>query len=219
MVVRVVNSTRVLRLIRLLSPFPNFSIIAAVFYDIAGPAYQLLKFLFVIIYTFSAFGMAFFGGFVTRDPSNPFSYRLEGSDFAEGQYWPNNFNDMMSSVIVLFNLMLGHSDVQAIAFEQVAGTKWTRVYFFSYFILGSIVVSNIVIALIMDKFLEEYERIKSVGDVDLRRQSGAIFEDGSSGRYMVKLKRKAYVNKDDDRADLMHSMLSHESDRKVTFLD
>lgn len=209
LVIRLVNSVRVLRLTRLLSSFPQFKVIGLTFFDIATPASRLLKFLIVIIYFFSAIGLSCFGGFVTRDPSNPFSYRLEGSDFAEGRYWPNNFNDMMSGVVVLFNLMLGDSDVQAIAFELVAGTPWTRLYFFAYFIIGGIIVSNIVIALVMDRFVMEYDEISNSEDSTSNRTGGKILEgEGFKGRYLVKLKEKTFFNEHDDIDTLLESVLS-----------
>lgn len=44
---------------------------------------------------------------ITRDPENPLSFALlEADDFVDNGYWANNFNDMMSGVNVLFNLLV-----------------------------------------------------------------------------------------------------------------
>jgi hypothetical protein len=37
---------------------------------------------------------------ITRDPNNPLSFLLLDSGFAESEYWPNNFNDMLSAMNV-----------------------------------------------------------------------------------------------------------------------
>lgn len=193
LIIRLVNSVRVLRLTRLLKSFPQFRVMSMTFFDIAKPASKLLEFLVFIIYLFSSIGLVCFGGYVTRDPKNPNSYLLEGSDFAEQRYWPNNFNDMMSGVVVLFNLMMYDSDVQASAFELVAGTAWTRLYFIAYFILVGIFVSNIVIAVIMEKFVEAYNEIKDVEANSSKGHhhvsTGEIFESNVRVKYLVKLNK------------------------------
>jgi two pore calcium channel protein len=44
---------------------------------------------------------------ITRDPANPLAYALlEADDFVDNDYWANNFNDMMSGINVLFNLLV-----------------------------------------------------------------------------------------------------------------
>lgn len=44
---------------------------------------------------------------ITRDPANPLSFvLLEADDFVGNNYWANNFNDMMSGMNVLFNLLV-----------------------------------------------------------------------------------------------------------------
>jgi hypothetical protein len=45
-------------------------------------------------------------GMITRDPSNPLSLQLLDSGFADSEYWPNNFNDMLSAMNVSAVLLL-----------------------------------------------------------------------------------------------------------------
>ena len=49
---------------------------------------------------FSSVGVQFFGGAVFRDAP-----LLNGTDFAELGYWPNNFNDNIAGIVVLFELL------------------------------------------------------------------------------------------------------------------
>ena len=64
--------------------------------------------LSLVMYFFAALGVQLYGGLITRDPSNPLSWLLleNGTDFTENEYWANNFNDMISAMNVLFNLLV-----------------------------------------------------------------------------------------------------------------
>lgn len=95
---------RVLRLGRLLFSIKQFRLFGYISLEIIPPAASVFMVLLFIGYFFSSLGMLLFGGVITRDPRNPTSQLLlEADDFVESNYWANNFNDMLSGMIVLFN--------------------------------------------------------------------------------------------------------------------
>ena len=63
------------------------------------------------MYFFAVLGVQLYGGYITRDPSNPLSSLVLGTDFSDNNYWANNFNDMVSAMNVLFNLLVSGNNV------------------------------------------------------------------------------------------------------------
>ena len=95
---------------------------------------------------------------ITRDPNNPLSYRLLGTDFADNDYWANNFNDMLSGLNVLFNLLVVNNWTEcSVGFEAVAESKYTRLFFLAFHIWGVVLVNNIVIAFIVSSFIRQWD--------------------------------------------------------------
>ena len=181
--VRYVVTARVLRLTRVLIAMKEFQVIGNVFLDIIPAAKRIIAFLFCIMYAFSALGVQLFGGLITRDPSDPVSLRLEGTEFANSDYWANNFNDMVSSMNVLFNLLVVNNwTTQADGILAVTGSKMTRFYFLAFHILGVIIVNNLVMAFIIDSFLQEQKAYTKGGtEVD-------------TGDAIIKGDRRAYFD-------------------------
>ena len=99
---------------------------------------------------------------ITRDPLNPLSYvLLQASDFVDNNYWANNFNDMMSGMNVLFNLLVVNNWTECeIGFEYVTGGKWVRFFFFFFHLIGVIVINNVVIAFIINAFFQQLKTIE-----------------------------------------------------------
>jgi hypothetical protein len=100
---------------------------------------------------------------ITRDPANPLSYvLLQADDFVDNAYWANNFNDMISGMNVLFNLLVVNNWTECeIGFEYVTGGKWVRFFFFFFHLLGVVVINNVVIAFIINAF---FQQLKTVAD-------------------------------------------------------
>ena len=98
---------------------------------------------------------------ITRDPANPLSYiLLEADDFVDNNYWANNFNDMISGMNVLFNLLVVNNWTEVeIGFEYVTGRKWVRIFFFCFHLLGVIVISNVVTSFIINAYFQQMKTI------------------------------------------------------------
>ena len=177
---------RVLRLCRLLFAIDKFRVFGAITLEILPAASSIFMVLLFIGSGFSILGMIFFGGYITRDASNPISLLLlESTDWVEGSYWANSFNDMSSGMNVLFNLLVVNNwTTQASGLEDATGHKWgTRLYFFSFYVLGVLGISNVITSFVINAFFQQMQTIEhrqgpeeKIGEEVFIQGSRAVFD-------------------------------------------
>jgi len=157
---------RIFRLIRLLLHVKAYESIAATFGQMLPQAVKVTKVLICFMYLFSVAGVQLFGGLITCDKSSPYYEKvcdLDGdNDFAQGGYYPNNFNDIPSAMVVLFELLIVNNwFVISDGFTVTFGFS-SRVYFLVFYIVGIVVVLNIVVASVLNTYSAiEEERNKA----------------------------------------------------------
>ena len=174
-IIRMIVMLRVLRLIRLLTSMKRFQLIGAVSAEILPAARNVFLILFLLMYLFAVIGVSIFGGLISRDPQNKLSYLVLGTEYAESEYWGNNFNDMLSAMNVLFNLLVGNNwTVMEIGIEGATQSKWVRVYFMAFHILGVILVNNLVIAFIIDQFLSQLAAYREKSEEEVVGEGEAV---------------------------------------------
>ncbi len=107
--------------------------------------------------------LTFLGAVITRDPANPLSFvLLQADDYVDNSYWANNFNDMISGMNVLFNLLVVNNWTECeIGFEYVTGGKMVRFFFFLFHVLGVLVINNVVIAVIINSFFQQLKTLNN----------------------------------------------------------
>ena len=231
--IRCIVMMRILPLMRILF------LIGSISAEIIPAAASVTVFLFFLMYLFSALGMLLYGGMITRDPSNPLSYAILGNDYSDNDYWANNFNDMISGLNVLFNLLVVNNWTNCeIGFEAVTDGKMVRFFFLGFHILGVILVNNLVIAFIVNAFLQEletiYPRVKedsyrhgeeiSKGEAILRGEQ-VIFdasevtgtETGAKGEYIARIQaihRDVRIDEREGLRKLFSPQSSYGTDKK-----
>jgi len=155
---RFIIMVRVFRIFRFFISIKQLNQLGKSFFGILPAAGRVSLLLFSVVYIWSWIGMYFFGGLITRDPNNPTSKLLNGTDFAGSFYWANNFNDMLSGANVCFNLLvINNWNVMESGIVAVAQTKVSRFFFLTFYIMGVMIVNNLVIALVIDYFHDELE--------------------------------------------------------------
>lgn len=159
--IKLVVMARVCRLIRLLFALKAFEMFGTISIDILPALKGVFAILLFVVYFFASLGVFLYGGLITRDPENPLSFALlEADDFVDNGYWANNFNDMMSGVNVLFNLLVVNNWTECeIGFEYVTGSKMVRLYFFFFNLIGVIVISNVVTSFIINAYMQQMDTI------------------------------------------------------------
>ena len=68
---------------------------------------------------------------------------------------------MFSGMNVLFNLLVINNWTECeIGFEYVTGAKWVRFFFFTFHLLGVIVVSNVVTSFIINAYFQQLKTLE-----------------------------------------------------------
>ena len=202
--IRFIVMARVLRLARLLFAIESFRLLGAISIDILPASCDIFLVLLFVAYSFAAIGNLRYGGYITRDPSNPLSYSLlKATDFAGNDYWANNFNDMASGMVVLFDLLVVNNWTNTIeGFECTTGGYSVRFFFLSFHLICVIGISNVITSVVINSFFQQLDVldkrhgfVEKVEDASIRG-SRAFFDadlltgtkTGVEGKYSANVK-------------------------------
>lgn len=175
-VVRYMVLLRCLRLFSILADVPRFRRIVQVFSRLIPASAPLFSFFFLSLYVFAAAGVEFFGGLIYEgNPAlNPETYgKVDG--YVSNDYWALNFNDVASGWYTLFStVIVGYLTEIAEAVSSASRWgDWTKWFFLTNFIVNSLIVSNCVVAFVVDLFVMEDEQDKDPMQVELQSRYGA----------------------------------------------
>jgi two pore calcium channel protein len=201
---------RLTRLSRCLRYVTRFEVLILTLQSLIPAAGRLLRLLFCVFFLYSVLGMHIFGGLITTNPADPNYAKLNATDYGQSGYYPNNFNDMWSGFVTLFELLVVNNWFEVVdGFVAVTAIE-ARWYFISFYVLGVLVCFNIVVASVLDTFSDENKmQYQIAGEAtaihNLRtgeyeadiKASTAIFDASHitgtrtdlQGRYMVALSR------------------------------
>ncbi|OQR95878.1 Cullin-associated NEDD8-dissociated protein, partial [Thraustotheca clavata] len=154
-VIKILLIARCLRLFRLIINIKGYRVICTTWLRLLHFGQHLLLLLFCVMYIYALLGNQLFGGLIspgrmhTEFPENAYTIN---------DYMANNFNDMPGAMVLLFELILVNNwFVMADAHVAVTQTKWTRWYFIAYYVTGVTLLLNLVVASILDSFMDEYK--------------------------------------------------------------
>lgn len=175
-IVRYLVLLRCLRLLALLADVPRFRKIAQVFAVLIPASVPLFSFFFLSLYVFSAAGVELFGGLIyeSNPALDPETYPLVDA-YVSNDYWALNFNDMASAWCTLFSAVIVAyltEIAEAVASVSKYGnaTKW---YFLLNFVVNSLIVSNCVVAFVVDLFVMVDEEEKDSRLESLQERYGS----------------------------------------------
>ncbi|XP_018595867.1 two pore calcium channel protein 1 isoform X1 [Scleropages formosus] len=143
--------------------------------------------LIIFYYSFAIVGMEFFADVVypncCKNSTVADSYRKENvtkgeqTVLFEGYYYLNNFNNILSSFVTLFELTVVNN--WYITMEGVTSetTHWSRLYFMTFYIV-TMVVMTIIVAFILDAFVFRMNYSRKNRDLvgDPEDENGIVFE-------------------------------------------
>lgn len=140
---------RLFRFLGLLGEIPSYRVIFLTAKSLARPFSTLIGVLFLLYYVFAQLGCAIFGGMIYYHSPLLFA---PGVDL-DSHYVHNNMNDMMTAFVTLFELMIVNNWFVIVrTFTLSTQTKFTRVYFIAFYVLGVLVCLNICVAFVLDMF-------------------------------------------------------------------
>jgi len=148
---------RMIKLLTLLYEIKTMRIIIETMRNLSGPLLHLSGVLFTIFYVFTLTGMILFGGKVQKNlPA------LSNDTGVPDIYHLMNFNDMLSSFVTLFALMVVNNwMIQVQMFVNImGGNRWYRLFFILFYYCAVITGINIVVAFAIDMY-SSVERLDS----------------------------------------------------------
>uniref|UniRef100_A0A8C2E4I5 Two pore calcium channel protein 1-like n=1 Tax=Cyprinus carpio TaxID=7962 RepID=A0A8C2E4I5_CYPCA len=160
---------RVVRLIRLVDSIKRFRAIINTLIKIGPTILTFGQLIVVVYYIFAMVGMELFKGKVqffepnSTSPDQEYCGNplLKGTTFAKLNYCKNNFNNVVSSFIVLLELtVVNQWHVLTSGFTAVTHVS-ARIFFVLFHIVVVIIIINIFVAFILEAFLVEYTFDKS----------------------------------------------------------
>merc|ERR1711904_558794 len=96
--------------------------------------------------------MLLFGGVINRDTESPYYDAVRKSSFGKAGYYPNNFNDLPSALICLFELLvINNWFVISDGFAAARGPP-ARLFFVTFYVVVVQLCLNVVVAFVMDTF-------------------------------------------------------------------
>ena len=101
------------------------------------------------------FGLMLFGGKV-----RPTNASLHESVYASLGYFANNFNDLPSAHMTLFELLVVNNWHVIVEGHVLAcdSNKWVRWYFIAFYFSGVVFYLNVLMAVVLNTFLKESQR-------------------------------------------------------------
>lgn len=117
--------------------------------NLLGPLNNLIMVMMTIFYTFAQIGMICFGGEISQ--SSP---AIVADSSIPDNYFLMNFNDLMSSLVTLFALIVVNNwyVIVAMCVDIKGGYTIYRYYFVLFYYFGVIIGLNIIIAFAIDMY-------------------------------------------------------------------
>jgi len=137
------------KLLILLNEVKTMRVIFETLKNLLGPLNNLIIVMMVIMYCFSQVGMIIFGGLIKRD-----SPEIVHDSSIPDNYYLINFNDLMSSYITLFILIVVNNwyVIVQMCVDIKGGALMYRVFFIVFYYFGVIIGLNIIIAFAIDMY-------------------------------------------------------------------
>lgn len=122
--------------------------------------------LFLTTYAFATVGMAFFGGLIYVGAEC-----LEGTAFAESDYYTNSFNDIGSALVVLFELTVVNNWFIIMDGVVACSSDYARIYFIFWYLISVVLGMNLLVAYVLDAFSVEKKKAELRAAVDPKRSA------------------------------------------------
>ncbi|XP_043100639.1 two pore calcium channel protein 2 [Puntigrus tetrazona] len=179
--VRLINMLIVFRFLRIIPEIKLMAVVASTLVDLVKNLRAFAGILLVVYYVYAVLGIWLFQGAITL-PSNTSlilnatienktddPYSMSCGTFEQLEYWPNNFDDFASSLVLLYNIMVVNNwHVFTDAYIRYT-TEWSLVYFVAWWLTSSVMWVNLFVALILENFTYKWDRSNALSVEDVER--------------------------------------------------
>uniref|UniRef100_A0A8B9RMB9 Two pore segment channel 2 n=1 Tax=Astyanax mexicanus TaxID=7994 RepID=A0A8B9RMB9_ASTMX len=179
--VRLANMLIVFRFLRIIPEIKLMALVASTLVDLVKNLRAFAGILVVVYYVYAVIGIWLFHGAI-RPPGSPSTenrtsnYTMECGSYEQLEYWPNNFDDFASSLVLLYDVMVVNNwQVFMDAYTRYT-TEWSKVYFVSWWLTSSVMWVNLFVALILENFTYKWDKSHalSVSDVERMRYETTV---------------------------------------------
>ena len=180
---------RVIRIFKVFHAYPRFKSVLNTLATVLPSLATYGGILITIFYFFAIIGMELFGDKIknigTNEEVSAFgsteckffctytfffyfqsycgNFKLKDSEFYSHRYCSSNFNDLFSSYVTLFELLIVNQWHVITEGFVLVSSPWAKLYFISFHVVCVIVILNIFIAFVLEAFILEYGLLKSKG--------------------------------------------------------
>ncbi|CBY33072.1 unnamed protein product [Oikopleura dioica] len=153
---RIVNILITIRLLRILPKMKVLNLVTSSLVDTLKNLKHVAGILVAAFYLFAIVGNLSFGQFQDELLKN----ETACGTYSQLDYYSNNFNDFWASVVTLWDLLVVNNwQVFLHKFSKIS--TWTQVYFVLWWLSSSVIILNIFVALILDNFINRWERAQN----------------------------------------------------------
>ena len=140
---------RMIKLLTLLYEIKTMRVIFETIKNLLGPLNNLILVMLTIFYVFAQVAMLMFGGLIKED-----STEIIHDSSIPDNYYLMNFNDLMSSFVTLFVLIVVNNwfVIVAMVVDVKAGNTYYRYFFVIFYYFGVIIGLNIIVAFAIDMY-------------------------------------------------------------------
>ena len=148
-IMEVIVFIRLLKFVTLLYEVKKMRVIFESVKNLLGPLNNLVIVMMVIFYVFAQIGMAVFGGKIQK-----YSPQIVNDSGVPDNYYLINFNDLLSSYVTLFILIVVNNwyVIVAMCVDIMGGATIWRYFFIVFYYFGVIIGLNIIIAFAIDMY-------------------------------------------------------------------
>ncbi|XP_058257045.1 two pore channel protein 2 [Hemibagrus wyckioides] len=179
--VRLVNMLIVFRFLRIIPEIKLMALVASTLVDLVKNLRAFAGILVVVYYVYAVIGIWLFQGAITPPLSSvanssssengTSNFTMECGSYEQLEYWPNNFDDFASSLVLLYDVMVVNNwQVFMDAYTRYS-TEWSKVYFVSWWLTSSVMWVNLFVALILENFTYKWDKSHAMSVSDVERTS------------------------------------------------
>jgi hypothetical protein len=153
-VITIVRLFLALRSVDVLIPQLKLANTARKAYDVILNLKEVAIIFLCFLLFFLSIGVNTFGGVINKDPKNMQYEKVLNSRYGQNNFWIFNFNDFPSGFMTLI-VLLHVSDWDVISEGIVCATsKWSRLYFVTWYFIGFLFLLNVVKSFFMKGFVK-----------------------------------------------------------------
>ncbi|KAG7467946.1 hypothetical protein MATL_G00137590 [Megalops atlanticus] len=178
--VRLVNMLIVFRFLRIIPNIKLMALVASTLLDLVKNLRAFAGILVVVYYVFAVLGIWLFEGTIPAPGNSSMvtnsstanrtaNYTSECGTYEQLGYWPNNFDDFASTLVLLYNVMVVNNWQVFMEVYSRYTTGWSKVYFVCWWLTSSVMWVNLFVALILENFIYKWDRSTACSVSDMER--------------------------------------------------